>query len=299
MKRSVKILLAVLVLVLVAGGVGLGFVLGRGNGSNIAREEALNIALAQAGLSKSDVDDIDIELERRRGGNARYEVDFEYLGTDYDCFIDAATGQVLAFSGPAANAAGGFQSFGQPQSQAPAEAPAPAPAEAPAAPETAPASDAPAAPEGSISREEAVKIALADVGLEESQVYDLSIELDRKKGTAVYEVDFDTEDTEFDYTIDAATGAITRMDSSPKHQLGDPAAVAQPEDVIGREAALAAALSDAGLAESDVYDIGIELDRRLRSVCYEVDFETASTEYEYDIDAVTGEVLNSRTEPNR
>ena len=85
MKRSVKILLAVLALVLVAGGVGLGFALGRGNGSNIAQEEALNIALDQAGLSKSDVDDIDIELERRRGGNARYEVDFEYLGTDYDC----------------------------------------------------------------------------------------------------------------------------------------------------------------------------------------------------------------------
>lgn len=295
MKRSVKILLVVLVLVLVAGGVGLGFALGRGNGSNIAQEEALNIALAQAGLSKSDVDDIDIELERRRGGNPRYEVDFEYLGTDYDCFIDAVTGQVLAFSGPAANAAGSFQSFGQPQSQAPAEAPAnaPAPAEAPAAP------DAPAAPEGAISREDALKIALADVGLEESQVYSIDIEQDQKKGTAVYEVDFETEDTDFDYTIDAATGAITRMDSSPKQHLGDAAANAQPSgELIGREAALAAALKDAGLAESDVYDIGIELDRRLRSVCYEVDFETASTEYEYDIDAATGEILNSRTEPN-
>ncbi len=307
MKRSVKILLAVLALVLVAGGVGLGFALGRGNGSNIAREEALNIALDQAGLSKSDVNDIDIELERRRGGNARYEVDFEYLGTDYDCFIDAATGQVLAFSGPAANTAGGFQSFGQPQSQAPANAPAeapvnaPAPAQAPAAPDTPAAPETSTAPEGSISREEALKIALADVGLEESQVYDLSIEQDRKKGTAVYEVDFDTEDTEFDYTIDAATGAITRMDSSPKQLLGQDAAAAaqQSEELIGRESALAAALADAGLAENDVYDIGIELDRRLRSVCYEVDFETASTEYEYDIDAVTGEVLNSRTEPNR
>ena len=310
MKRSVKILLAVLALVLVAGGVGLGFALGRGNGSNIAQEEALNIALDQAGLSKSDVDDIDIELERRRGGNARYEVDFEYLGTDYDCFIDAATGQVLAFSGPAANTAGGFQSFGQPQASA--EAPAEQPNQAPvqthhpdehhdaAAPTDAPAADQ-TAPEGSISREEALKIALADVGLEESQVYDLSIEQDRKKGTAVYEVDFDTEDTAFDYTIDAATGAITRMDSSPKQLLGQDAAAAaqQSEELIGRESALAAALADAGLAENDVYDIGIELDRRLRSVCYEVDFETASTEYEYDIDAVTGEVLNSRSEPNR
>ena len=95
MKKSVKILLVVLAVVLVAGGVLLGFLLGRGNGNTISREEALTIALDQAGVSKSDVDDIDIELERRQNGNPRYEVDFETASTEYEYDIDAVTGEIL------------------------------------------------------------------------------------------------------------------------------------------------------------------------------------------------------------
>lgn len=298
MKKSVKILLIVLVVLAVAGGGLLGFLLGRG-GSNIGREEALTIALEQAGLSKSDVHDIDIDLERRRGGNARYEVDFEYLGTDYDCFIDAVTGQVLAVSGPMAAA---VQSGAAPVQtpalapQTPANAPAPAEGQAPA---DAPA---PAAGGASLTREEALAIALADVDLAESDVFDIDVELDRQKGVQVYEVDFETADMDFDYTIDAATGEITRMTSSGKRGLGQETA-SQPQsktaqgDYIGQEAALAAALKHAGVQESEVYDVGIELDWRISSVYYEVDFETLSTEYEYDIDAITGGVLNSRSEP--
>ncbi len=224
MKKSVKILLVVLAVVLVAGGVLLGFFLGRGNGNTISREEALTIALDQAGVSRNDVDDIDIELERRQNGNPRYEVDFEILGRDYNCFIDAVTGQVLAFSGEGSGA-GNIQSF--PAGQYPAVATVP-PAEAPAAPEQpaqAPGGEAPQppaeapAPEtadaGMITREDALAAALADAGLAETEVYDVDIELERRISSAYYEVDFETQSTEYEYDIEAFTGEILRSNSKP------------------------------------------------------------------------------------
>lgn len=231
MKKSVKILLAVLAVVLVAGGVLLGFFLGRGSNGMISQEDALTIALNQAGVNKSDVDDIDIELERRRTGNPRYEVDFEIFGRDYDCFIDAVTGQVLTFFCEG-NGVGDIQSLPVGQSSAAATV---SPTETPAA------SEQPA------------------------------------------QVPVQTHHP--DEHHDAAGIAPATETATP--------------EIITREDALAAALADAGLAETEIYDVDVDLDLRRNSSYYEVDFETQSTEYEYDIDAFTGEILRSRNEPNR
>ncbi len=62
---------------------------------------------------------------------------------------------------------------------------------------------------------------------------------------------------------------------------------------IGRTAALQAALDDAGLTRNEVTDIDIEFEKALSSAWYEVDFESGRTDYEYRIDAYTGEILSS------
>lgn len=68
-------------------------------------------------------------------------------------------------------------------------------------------------------------------------------------------------------------------------------------DKIGKDAALEIALEDAKLTPEQVSDIDIELERHLfRSDWYELDFESGRTEYEYKIDAYTGEILSSRTD---
>ena len=61
---------------------------------------------------------------------------------------------------------------------------------------------------------------------------------------------------------------------------------------IGKDAALQAALTDAKLTERDVRDVEIDFERFLRSAWYEVDFESGWTEYEYKVDARSGEILS-------
>lgn len=60
---------------------------------------------------------------------------------------------------------------------------------------------------------------------------------------------------------------------------------------IGKEAAINAALAHAGLERSKVRDLQCELDREDGVMIYEVEFESGLYDYEYDIDAITGEVL--------
>ena len=54
-----------------------------------------------------------------------------------------------------------------------------------------------------------------------------------------------------------------------------------------------AALKHAGLSESQVTDIEIDLDRDNGKLIYEVDFNSGGIEYDYDIDAETGEVISA------
>ena len=62
---------------------------------------------------------------------------------------------------------------------------------------------------------------------------------------------------------------------------------------IGSEAALQAALDEAGLTAEQVTDVDVEFERNLRASWYEVDFESGWREYEFKVDAYTGEILSS------
>ncbi|MCR5138031.1 MAG: PepSY domain-containing protein [Oscillospiraceae bacterium] len=65
---------------------------------------------------------------------------------------------------------------------------------------------------------------------------------------------------------------------------------------IGKDAALQIALTDAGLTSSQIVDLDIEVERDMRTSWYEIDFESGRTEYEYKIDAFSGEILSARTD---
>lgn len=64
---------------------------------------------------------------------------------------------------------------------------------------------------------------------------------------------------------------------------------------IGKAKAKEIALADAGVTAKDVRDLDCELDKEvIGKTAYEVDFEVGFDEYEYKIDAVTGEILKSK-----
>ena len=66
---------------------------------------------------------------------------------------------------------------------------------------------------------------------------------------------------------------------------------------IGEKAAKELALADAGLSVAAVKDMSAEFDHSKATAWYDVDFESQGMEYEYSIDAVTGEVLYSYSQP--
>ena len=104
-----------------------------------------------------------------------------------------------------------------------------------------------------------------------------------------------TAAAEYEYEIDAVTGAI-RERSIETRATAQPAA----SSYIGVDQAKSIALKHAGLSAAEVSftKAKLEKDDGLRK--YEIEFIKGSTEYEYEIDAATGSVLEydvERSEP--
>ena len=66
---------------------------------------------------------------------------------------------------------------------------------------------------------------------------------------------------------------------------------------IGKAAALECAYKDAGVTADEVIEKDAEFEKKGGKAWYDVEFETFTTEYDYTIDARTGDVLNGRSEP--
>ena len=56
---------------------------------------------------------------------------------------------------------------------------------------------------------------------------------------------------------------------------------------------IGAALDDAGVLAAETFDVDVDFEHKYGRSCYEVQFETAEAEYDYIIDAGTGEVLKA------
>lgn len=64
--------------------------------------------------------------------------------------------------------------------------------------------------DGYIGRQAAIRAALAHAGFGEAEVYRLKCELDREDGMMVYEIEFKKDGFEYDYDIDAKSGAVVK-----------------------------------------------------------------------------------------
>lgn len=69
-------------------------------------------------------------------------------------------------------------------------------------------SSKPSANDANISRDRAIEIALEKAKLKKADVRDLEAELDYEKGVLVWEVDFDYQNFDYSYDINAESGAI-------------------------------------------------------------------------------------------
>ena len=68
---------------------------------------------------------------------------------------------------------------------------------------------------------------------------------------------------------------------------------------IGAKRALEIALEDAGLEAREIIDQEAEFERTRYDAWYEVEFEKHGMEYDYSIDALTGDILHKSEKPDR
>lgn len=67
-------------------------------------------------------------------------------------------------------------------------------------------------------------------------------------------------------------------------------------EIIESDKAMEIALNHAGVSADKIYDLEIELDRDYGAVSYEISFKSEGFEYDYDIDAYSGNIIKSRKE---
>ena len=123
---------------------------------------------------------------------------------------------------------------------------------------------------------------------------------------AHYEVELQTAWGEFEYLVDAYTGkvlsgqkdlptTVSAQNEAAKPSGQKPAPSRTAQD-IGYAKAKSIALNHAGVSESKAYDMDIELDEEDGKLVYEVEFKSGGMEYDYEIDAATGTILQQEAE---
>ena len=142
--------------------------------------------------------EVDSELDE---SPAHYEVELHTAWGEFEYLVDAYTGKgAQRAEGLAVHR---FRSACHGKCPASPSARLPSP---PSLPE-------PSGTAQDIGYAKAKSIALNHAGVSENEAYDMDIELDDEDGILVYEVEFKSGNMEYDYEINAATGAILKHES--------------------------------------------------------------------------------------
>ena len=147
-----------------------------------------------------------------------------------------------------------------------------------------------------IGLEEAEKIALQDAGIAEADAVYVTAHPEYDDGAYIYNVEFYSGNTEYDYEIDAYTGEIRSFDQDiENYTIGS--RTPQGNSVqIDVEAAKAAAFSKAGVTENSVTLTKAELEYDDGRAMYQIEFIHDKMEYEFEIDAADGSIIQQEKE---
>ena len=146
-----------------------------------------------------------------------------------------------------------------------------------------------------ISADKAKKIALGDAKLAEKDVTFVKVELEFENNRLVYDVEFYSGNVEYDYDIDAVSGAIVSADKDIENYVipAQPSTEAQASE-ISVEKAKQIALSHAGVGSARFTKAKIDYENGVK--VYEIEFKVGNMEYEYDINVVNGAIVSSSAE---
>ena len=142
---------------------------------------------------------------------------------------------------------------------------------------------------GLITLEEAKAVALKHAKLTADQVTFVKQKLEREDGRQVYDIEFYTSDyKEYDYEIDAATGLILEFDyDADSFTPPDPSVTGTISQDKAREIALAQV---PGATAKNMTKL--TLDRDDGRLIYEIEIKYNGMEYDFEINAADGVILD-------
>lgn len=160
--------------------------------------------------------------------------------------------------------------------------------------------------------------AAAEAALKHSKVNEKdadvsSVLLVEQNGMMLYEVCFSTKDNQYEYLLDASTGrveswrkaaaaeSVTEPAIAASGELKptaspEPTATPAPEKnatvLIGEDEAKKLAMGHANITEKDLSSIECKLELDGLSLIYDIEMKTKLMEYDYEVDAISGEIIS-------
>lgn len=230
----------------------------------IGTEKAQQIAFAHAAVTADQVSKIETELDYEKGIMV-YEIEFVAGGYEYEYDIGAISGEVIAYERDADDGHGKVHT---------------------------------SASASVIGEQKAKDAALAHASVSAGNINKYEHKLDHDDGMEVYEIEFCAGGYEYEYEINATTGEVIKCEKEreggKKHQSGN--GNGAHDTFIGKDRAKQIALEHAKVSQGDITDCNIDLDSDDGVRIYEVDFDAGGYEYQYDIDATTGDILKHEKE---
>ncbi len=232
----------------------------------IGMGKGADIALSDAGLKENQVNDLTAKY-RTENGLSFYTVTFTSGSYTYEYRVNAVDGSILQADRNAVTQ----------------EA------------ETGTTTGSQTTTTKKITKAKAKSIALKHAGVSASKATFVKAKLDYEDGRRVYEIEFYSGNTEYDYEILASNGKIISYDKEIEN-YEIPRKNTSSSTYIGKAKAKSIALKDAGVSASSATFTKTKLDYEDGIRVYEIEFYTNSAEYEYEINAKTGKIRDMDVE---
>ena len=248
-------------------------------GPGVTAEEAFNAAAEYFNTQHPELNGNFLNIKTKYDwDDGHYDVEFWCVGYEFDYDVDGQTGEILREETDYRCTLPTVPDTTQdttPKDTTPQD--------------TTPKDTTPAQPTD-IGVEAAKAAALARAGVSEADATWIKCQREYDDGRLEYEIEFTAGGTEYEITVLAADGTVTKYETEKSKYNTGSSGGAQSGD-IGADAAKAAALRHAGLSESQVTRLKCERDRDDGRLVYEIEFKSNGWEYEYKIDAASGSVL--------
>lgn len=284
-------------------------------GGYITIVDAKNTVLENAGLSETDVVFVRVHLDSGED-TSTYDVEFVSETAEYTYTVNAVTGEILSLSCEAghydlAGIRAGSTSFETGQNDMQSDgAPSNGSQSGSSKPESTPSGTAQpdstqsgSFPSGTgetdsqyIGREAAQQTALTHAGFDADSVYIAHVHLEYDDDCWQYDVKFYKDEIEYDYDIDAITGAILSCHHDAEHDGYHHGETPDSANLITEDTAKQLALEYAGVTEAETQNLKIKLEYDDGYAEYEMKWDVGRTEYACDVDAYTGAILSFEKE---